>query len=412
MNIKVPGLVSESSLLVILIFLMTISVMGADMYIPSLPHIESYFNTSHVNAKLTFSIFIIGFAMAQLFYGPLSDAYGRKPVLLVGVSIGFVGSILCIFAPSIHGLIFGRLVQGIGIGVGSCMARSIAQDKFSGPKVGHVISYLSLISGLAPAIAPVMGGYLQAYLGWQSVFVFIAAYLLMILLVIFRWLPETNLKLDKQAIQINQVIRNYKTLLISPVFMGNVTSGSCAIAGIFVYYTMSPFLLQKTLHLSVVTYGWLAVFISAAVILGRLFNVYLVKCYPAKTVTGIGNFVLFFGGLFMVLSSFIALNVIMVIIPMMLFVLGTGLVFSSSAAAAFSPFKAIAGCTSALYTCLQTLGAFIASLFAVHLQTHNQFALGAILTILGLVAIFGYRLANSQTHRSDSLKAESKLTEI
>lgn len=387
---------SERTLYILLIVLMTVSVIGSDMYIPSLPHIVSYFHSTPVSAKLTFTVYIIGFSFAQLFYGPLSDAYGRRPILLLGLSIALVGSILCVFSSSMNWLIASRLIQGIGIGVGTCIARSMAQDVFSGPKLGRIISYLSLMSGLAPAIAPVIGGYLQAYLGWRSVFIFITSYMLVTWLLALRLLPETNLFLDKHAIEIRQVSNNYKTLLTSPIFMGNVICGSCAIAGIFVYYTISPFLLQNTLHMSVVTYGWLAVFIAAAILLGRTLNVFFLKYWSAKITSAIGNLIMLVSGLLMVLLSFRFLSVPAIIVPIMFFVAGTGLVFANSAVAAFTPFKKMAGCAGALYTCLQTLGAFISTLIAAHLPTHNQVALGIFLTMLGLIAVFAHRLANNQ----------------
>ena len=146
--------------------------MASDMYVPSLPSIANKLQVSAIAVKWTLSVYLFGFASLQLVYGPLSDGFGRKPIFLLGFAIGILGSFLCAIATNISLLLVGRLIQGMGVGAGATLGRSIVQDLYQGDseKLSKSISSLMMAFSIAPIIAPVFGGYLQQYWGCHSVF--------------------------------------------------------------------------------------------------------------------------------------------------------------------------------------------------------------------------------------------------
>lgn len=374
-----------------LVFLLVIGPIAMDMYVPSLPFITNYFQVSTTAVKLTITFYLFGFSFAQLIYGPLSDRFGRRIIMLIGLVIALAGSLLCILAPNIYLLMAGRFIQGVGVAACASLTRAVAQDVFKGPRLAQVISYLSMCIGVAPAIAPIVGGYFQHYFGWRSVFIFMATYVLLALFLVIKLLPETNVNLNLEAAHLKKTIKNYWMVLTHSHFITNVTCSSMAAAGGIAYYTLSPFLLQRTLGLTPVTYGWLATAVAVAVFLGKGINALLVNRVSLSMNIIIGNLMMLFGGILMlVIGLFGVLNVAVVVVPFVIFAAGTGLVYANAFVGAFSPFKGIAGTVGSLYSCLQISGAFLASVLAAHLPARNQLMLAALLTLLSLISSIVY----------------------
>lgn len=375
---------SSSTYIFILSALMITGSASTDMYVPSLPYIAHYFNVSADSVKWSMTLYLFGFIASQLVYGPLSDRYGRRVVLLTALGIALLGSILCVTADSIYMLWLGRFIQGAG--VSTTLTRAIAQDTFSGTKLSQTIATLSIIYGFAPIIAPLVGGYLQQYFQWRGVFVFIFVYLILLTTIVWKLLPETN-DTPETELGWKKLTQHYWTAFTNQTFIINAICASAAMAGIIGYYTLSPFLLQQTLKLSAVTYGFLIVIVASGMLIGKSLNSVLLKYLPIHQLIFIGTGCMLFGsGLMLMFALLGYLNVACIVGPFIFFTLGTGLVFANAMVAAFSTLHSMGGIAGAAYTCIQIGGSFGISVLVAHLSQANQLPLALLLTGLGLGA--------------------------
>lgn len=164
----------ENSKVFLLILLGMLSAFGpfvTDMYLPSLPAMADYFSTHSSMVQLGLTTSMIGLALGQIFFGPLSDKYGRRPLLLVSMILFIVSTVFCLFAPDIYSFITLRLIQGIGGAGGIVISRSVATDKFSGKELAKMLAVIGAINGVAPVAAPVIGGLVTGTIGWKGIFV-------------------------------------------------------------------------------------------------------------------------------------------------------------------------------------------------------------------------------------------------
>ncbi|MFS8183439.1 MFS transporter [Pseudovibrio denitrificans] len=172
--------------------LVTIGPLSMALYTPALPTLAEAFGATEAVAKLTLTVYFAGFTLAQLLCGPLSDAFGRRPIILGFFSCYLLGSLLAWLAPNIEMLLLGRLIQGIGASSGIAVARAIVRDQFSGEAGARIMNLLAVMLGIGPAISPTIGALTLSAFGWQAIFVLMVAYAGFILLLTLTILPETN----------------------------------------------------------------------------------------------------------------------------------------------------------------------------------------------------------------------------
>jgi len=396
---KTANLIGMISLM---LFVSSISFLASDMVVPSLPHIAKDLHTTAGMVQLSITSYILGFSFPQLIFGPLSDRFGRRIIMLYGSLIFMIGSVICCLTHNIHMIILARLIQGIGTSALMALTRSMMSDLFEGKKFSRVASYTSMVVVLIPGIGPVLGSYIHHAFGWRAVFIYLALHGAMTVLAIVALMPETNRQLDPKALQPRVMLQNYWLLLTNKSFMGYVLCSGISFAGLIVYYTMSTFLFQNVLGLSVIQYGCLALPMTIAMFLGRFVNSFLLSHYHPDTIIQAGNMGLLTAALMMLITGLCGLlNVTIVIIPMMLFIFFTGLILTNAMAAAFTPFRHIGGVTGALYGTIQMLITFIATAIAASVHQHNQITLAAILTGLSLAGTVGFAVANSLPQKRD-----------
>ena len=179
----------QRMLTVMLAFLGMVGALAIDTYLPSMPAIGREFNVGAVAVQQTLSIFLFAFAFMMLFYGTLSDSLGRRPVIMVALVVYTLASIGAALAPSFGWLLVCRALQGLSAGSGSVIGAAIVQDRFSGPQAQKMMSHIMMVFGLAPAIAPVLGGWLHVHFGWRSTFWFLAGFGALMVLLAWRALP-------------------------------------------------------------------------------------------------------------------------------------------------------------------------------------------------------------------------------
>ncbi|MGB6976051.1 MAG: multidrug effflux MFS transporter [Gammaproteobacteria bacterium] len=372
----------------LMLALTTLGPLTMDIYLPSLPAmVHALGSTNHV-MQLTITINLLGYSLSQLVYGPYSDRYGRRPVIMAGLLIAWLGSIIAVFAHTAPSLILGRLLQGMGLGVGNVLMRAVLRDTLSGVRMARIGSYMGMVFAVLPAVAPVLGGYVQASFGWRANFVLMLLFVTLILILMFCCLPETNRQLNLQATRWRMIGSNYWYLLTHKGFMGNVVCTSCAISGMFAYHTASPFLFQNVLGLSPVKYGWLALGIAFGLMMGNFVNSLALRRWQSLQILQTGIVLMLLSSLTMfVFSAFDILNVSVVLVPIIFFLAAGGLIFANAMTGALMPFPEMAGVAAALYGCLQILGAFVTTLIVAGLHQNNQQALSLVFILLAVIAL-------------------------
>lgn len=255
--------------LAILIFSSSVSVLSTDLYAPSLASLPEYFGTSAEMVKLTMTLNLLAYALCQLVYGPLSDRFGRRPVLVGGMTAFTVAGLACALSQSIEQLILARIFQGIAGAAEAVLVYAIIRDLFHGRDRIRALAVFGIIFGASPAVAPLLGGYIHVAFGWRANFFLLAALAFISLLLIVRFLPESA-EPDHHAIRLGEIGRGYFGLLRDPVFMGYAILMGASVAAIFAFLTAGPFIFINNFGVATQDFGLYYFFIVASYMLGSL----------------------------------------------------------------------------------------------------------------------------------------------
>jgi DHA1 family 2-module integral membrane pump EmrD-like MFS transporter len=380
----------------LLLFIGLVGTMAIDMYVPSLPYISRDFSISSELAKYTITFYLISYGVGQLIYGPLSDSFGRKGVLLITAVIGFMGSLLCVTAPSISMLYVGRFLQGAGYSGVSVVGPVIARDVLNDKRFAQVASVLSLIFGLGPVCSPVLGGYIDYLFGWRMVFGVISIYTLLVMLLIIFVIPETHDKNNRSLFHVTVVLKTWRSIITNKIFITNMLCKSLAFTGFIVFYTVTPFMFQNHLGLNSVQYGWITLGLTGAILSAKLTNMLTLNYISIEKLNFFSTALLAFsGGLLLLFALLNAYSLAAILIPFTLFGIGSGFLFSNTTAAAFKPFKGVSsGSVSGLLSGLQLLSAFLGSAIAAHLGLKSLMPLGVFMAVLGVSVLAQYIFFN------------------
>lgn len=253
----------------LVIFMAALSAFGSfvnDMYLPSLPSMTKDFHCSVPSVQLGLTMGMIGLALGQLILGPVSDKYGRKPVLIGSLAVFIIAAIVSVWSRSIHFFLWCRLCQGLGASGGYFLARTIPTDVYGGRQLAKTMAVIGAINGFAPACAPVLGGFVSDRFGWQGVFVFLAVFAA-ILLCSSRRLKETLPPARRFSGKIQDVFRNYLNLVRNKAFMTHTMLKGSALGILFAYISSAPFIMQTHFGYSQIHFGLIigfnALFIAA-----------------------------------------------------------------------------------------------------------------------------------------------------
>jgi DHA1 family bicyclomycin/chloramphenicol resistance-like MFS transporter len=234
--------VQHSVLLAVLIVALTsLGPLSTDFYLPALPAIARALGTDTAGAQLTLSVYLLGFGFGQLLIGPLSDRFGRRPVMLWGMAVFVLSSAACAVAPTIETLVAARLVQAFGACVGPVLGRAVVRDVYGPHEAARVLSHVATATALAPLAAPILGGWLSASFGWRSTFITLTGYGLVLAAMVWTVLKETNRHPDPHAMQPSRMVANYGVLLADRVYRGALLTGCGAFAAMFAFISGSPF---------------------------------------------------------------------------------------------------------------------------------------------------------------------------
>jgi Bcr/CflA subfamily drug resistance transporter len=356
----------NNSMFKIVFVAVTLTSLGqivADMYVPFFVAIAHSLGTSVDLVQATVSLYMLSMALSRLLCGPISDALGRRRPLIFGTFICFLGSVICMISNNVHIFSLGRLLQGLGAGVGSVVSGTIVRDSLQGQKMNRAFSYISMINVLAISTAPFIGGYMGSYLGWRANFAFMAFFSMLVWYVVVFILPETNVFADVGYLRFRQIRENILRVLSNRFFLGYAGCVVSVFSAIFVWLTLGSVLLQETYGLSQMQYSWGILICGSGYAVGAFCNSWLVNYYKANRIIMFGCIISLLGGVFGFLPCFQVYceNSWHIFASSLIFLFGVSLVLSNAFAGALIPFRKIAGMAGSILGCLQGLGAAIAS---------------------------------------------------
>jgi MFS transporter, DHA1 family, multidrug resistance protein len=380
-----PGTFALTALLAALT---AIGPLTTDMYLPSLPDIARIFQVSAAQVQLTISSYLVGFAAGQLIYGPLSDRYGRKPVLLGANVLFFVATALCAAAPSNTLLIVARALQAVGGCGGIVLARAIVRDLYSGSRAGRELSLIASVMALAPVIAPLIGGVLHSAFGWRSSFILLAVFGIALTAAVWRSLPETMEKSGREPTSLTSTIRVFGRFLADTNFVANMGLVVFSFGGLFAWISGTSFVLQNLYGLGPIEFGVAFAIGSVGYMSGAMLAARIVGPLGLDRTMGIGAGALAAGGLLMAAAVALKLpTALSLIIPMAIYLAGMGLVLGQAIAGAMAPYKRNAGAASSLLGFTQQSGAALCGAVVGHLLGDSAWPLAGTVAILGCLSL-------------------------
>ena len=274
-------------LLILLVSASVITMMSTDLYVPSLAHLPELLGTSPEWVKLTVSLNIAAYGIATLVHGPLSERFGRRPVLLWGM-VGFtLASFLCAGAADIGQLLFARILQGIAAAVEGVVVLAIIRDVFSQKEQVRAIAIYGIATAFAPAVAPLLGGYIHVYFGWRMNFYFLSSLALLVTLLIALLLKESTEK-DYSALNPKEIIADYCSLLSNKSFLLYIIIGGCSLGCIFAFITAGPFVLIKNHGVATQHFGYYQGVLVLAFVIGSLLATRMARTHSIRAILRTG----------------------------------------------------------------------------------------------------------------------------
>jgi DHA1 family bicyclomycin/chloramphenicol resistance-like MFS transporter len=380
-----PGTFALTALLAALT---AIGPLSTDMYLPSLPDIARALTASTAQVQLTISAYLIGFAVGQIIYGPISDRHGRKPVLLAALGLYSAATFICALSPSIDVLIAARALQALG-GSGCIMvARAIVRDLYSGPRAGRELSVMGSVMALAPVVAPIVGGVLQTAFGWRSVFVTLVTAGVGGAIVIWLVLPETLRQKASEPVSPASMLRSYGIVVRHPAYLSYMALATGSYAGLFAWISGASFVLQNLYGLSPLDFGIAFALSAVGYLTGTNLATRFVMRLGLDRTIGFGCGALAAGGLGMVASVALGFtSAFALVLPVAVYLAGMGMVLPQSVAGAMTPFPERAGAASALFGFVQQSIAAICGATVGALLGHDAWPVAGAVALMGVATL-------------------------
>lgn len=373
------------------IFLFLISCLGqisSDLYLPALPTIRVVFNTTDHWMQFSLAIYMLGFSVSQLFYGPISDHFGRKNPLAIGLAICMIGTLICQLSPNVALLIIGRFIQGAGAGSGAALYLSITSDVYQGNRLAKIGSLLNISRVVLLACSPLIGGYLLRAFSWQACFIFLLIYSAICFIGSLSVLHETNQNINRNGLFFLQTIKNIAALFKHRIFISYTFCVMLAFGGILAWLTTLPFLLQDVVHLTPVEFGWTAAIAGLFFIVGGFINAMIVERFGLRRMLMVGLLIMLAGSIVMLFYGLLQkIDTLVIMIPVVIYIIGSSFVFSNAYAGAMMTFTEGVGTAASVYGFLQIIGGSISSFLMSLMHTYNQIPLAIVLMFSAAIAL-------------------------
>lgn len=379
--------------------------LAIDFYLPGFPAMAVAFGTDEKHIQLTLAVYFTGLAIGQLIYGPLADRFGRRIPLLSGVTLFTVASLACAYAPSLEWLIGARFVQALGGCAGMVISRAVVSDKCDAVGSAKVFSQLMLVVGLAPILAPMLGGVMVSLWGWQSIFLALTVFSVGAGVAVAVGLPE-SFPAHQPRQPLSGALRQYGRLLADRVYLGYAVTGGIAIGGMFAYIAGSPFVFIKLYGVPAEHYGWLfgtnaAGFILVAQVNARLLS----KRGPAFLLTRTVWVYLAAALSLLAVSALHTEALWPLLVPLFLCIASLGCIMPNTSACAMNGQGARAGSASALLGCIQFGVAAGAASLVGALHDGTAMPMSIVISLCGVLAVV-VAMLTQRLQRQRALQAQ------
>ena len=367
--------------------------LAIDLYLPALPMMGADLSASTSQVQLTLSIYMAGFAVAQLLCGPLADRFGRKPIMIGGFVLFALASIGCAMATNIETLIAFRFLQALGGSAGPVLGRAAVRDIYTPQESARIMAILASIMALAPAVAPTLGGFLAVSLGWESLFIALGAYALLMAVVVAVGIPEPMKTEYRQPLRVCSLLWNYRTILSDTSFLGYTFTNSLTFAGLFAFLSGSSFVLIDFLGISTEHFGLYFACGVAGYIAGNMVAIRLGYRLASDQILVRGLMISAICGLTMAgLAVAEVYTIWAVMAPQVIFMVGVGMVLPQTMSGALANFPTMAGSASALFGCIQMVVAALVGALVGHLHNGTSLVMALAIALCALSALLCYSL--------------------
>jgi len=376
------------ALTLLLSLLTALGPLTMDMYLPSLPAIGQALDASTAAVQLTISSYLLGFAVGQILYGPLSDRVGRRPVILAALVIYVAATVVCAVAQTIGILIAVRFVQALGGAGCIVLARAAVRDLYSGERAGRELSLMGSITAFAPIVAPAIGGLLQDAFGWRASFYLLVVFALVAGATAARFLPETLRQRASGPFSFGAMGALYRSVLVHRGFLANLGILVAAFVGLFAWISGAPFVMQGLYAMTPVAFGAAYAVGAAGYMVGAYVAARVVMRLGLDRTVGMGAVIMAAGGLAMAASVAHGLSSVAWLVgTMTIYLAGMGLVLPQTQAGALTPFADRAGTASSLLGFAQQSSAAIAAAAIGHFLGYSAWPVAGTIGVAGVVGL-------------------------
>ena len=400
---------SRRASLGLLVLVTAIAPAALHMLVPSLPLLVVVFAASASSVQLVLTLFLAGIAAGQLAYGPISDRFGRRPVLIAGLALFLVGTVLCGLAWSLAALIVGRVLEACGGCAGMVLGRAIVRDIFDRERSASAIATITMAMSLAPSIAPAIGAYLAEWAGWRADFALLGVIGATVLALSVTRLEETNTSLIH--VSVAGIGASFLLLLRSPAFLGFASATAFTSASWFAFLASAPYLLFEVLHEPPSTYGLMILLPMAAYVLGNAGVSRLSVVVGSTRLFVAGLALSLVSGVVLVVWCLVGLSPWALFVPMAISSIGNGLSQPPGIAAALSVFPRIAGTASGLLGFVQMIVAALGTFLIGQLPQATALSMvtvvGASLTFAFVLGLLALRKPDDAGHLISRLTADA-----
>ncbi|ART80869.1 multidrug effflux MFS transporter [Oceanisphaera avium] len=373
---------ANHSRLIFACLIVSIGQLSVGLLLPVLPAISNSLAEDANRVQWLISIYLCSFGPVQLLYGPLSDAKGRRPVLIAGLALAITGVGVCLLPNiSFEWLLVGRLLQGLGAGCGAVVSRAMLRDSFAGPYLRNALSYVAMAAAFTPIVAPAVGGIIGYHFGWHSVFLAMWLYLLSLWLLLFFRFEETHTQPSK-SLQLTTIVANYRYLLSCRHFLGHGGMLWGQFSLMMVSISVMPYIMQHHIGMTTAQYGRWALLPALGLLLGGMINNRIQHKVSAEQVLRVSPYLQLAAGGWLLL---VPTQPGWLIAGIFIQALGNGMAFPNAMSRLLEPYKDLAGAAAALSGALQMLSAALLTAALVYLGVNDVVSLGICILLGALV---------------------------
>ena len=393
-----PSRSGETLTYITLVSLVAYAAIATDLYLPAIPNMIVDLGGTTSDGQLTLSVFMVGLALGQLVFGPLSDHFGRIPVVRAGTLLFLVTSVLCALAANFGVMWAMRGLQGMAAASGPVIARAMVRDRYEGNRAAQVMSTLSAAMATIPMIAPSIGALILQFAAWPAVFVALAVFAALVLVALTR-LPETTSNTSNERLTLRMVLSSFSEMLRRPSFLGYQMAGSFSFAALFVYLSTVAFFLPDVFNIPTSLFGYAFALTVFGFMTGSLINARLVMRFGMDQTLEAGLTISLLAALLIVLLSANASAHLYAMAALSsIFFLGVGLTASNASMGAISQFANKAGSASAVYGFTHALLASAVGAVAGLLYQGRLLEPALIMLGCAMLAFSGLWLIHRQSH--------------